>query len=244
MRKVPHFYDYPCAPQCNRCGAVREDEGEHTYSYGCDTQCDYCDHVRTEVDYHTYSVDCDPYCDYCDYERTDISEHTYDDIYDADCNLCGTVRIPAPRPINRLSAGGAACSYDSNGIGFRFYLEAANGQILPNNQYVKKSAKVCPFNDGVEYSLVRMGAVMSNETDPVLDLEHLSSRTMDIKASYLCQLAEERLTFAVRIINIPTNKRDVIIWARPYYIYSDGKNEIVVYGDAVCRSFASLELAE
>lgn len=249
-----HTYDYPCATLCNYCGAPRVGEGDHTYSdicdadcnfcgevrepehaydHACDTDCSACGHVR-EIE-HAYDYVCDADCNACGEVRE--VEHSYGDPYDTDCDVCGHLRVPA----ERLLAGGAGISYDVNGIAFRFFLEAEGAQVNPDNSYVGRSASVYRFDDGVGYQLVRVGAVMSNEKNPTLDLEHLTSRTIDVKAGYLCKVTAENLSFAVRIINIPTQGRNTTIHARPYYIYSDGKEEIVVYGDAVTQTFAGLE---
>ena len=45
----------------------------------------------------------------------------------------------------------------------------------------------------------------------------------------------------MRIVNIPLQGHNTTIYARPYYVYSDGKEEIVVYGDAFTQTFAGLE---
>lgn len=228
-----HTYDFPCATLCNYCGAPRVGEGEHTYNDVCDVTCDFCGEIR-EVP-HFYDFACDPSCSRCGAIRTDISEdaHVYDDIYDAECNLCDHVRIPTPKPMERLSSGGAAFSEDVSGVSFRFFLEIKGGRINPDHSYAPKSAMVCRFNDGVEYKLIRVGAVMSNENSTTMDLEHLTARTIDVKAGYLCGMTEDSLSFAVRIINIPAQGKNTLIKARPYYVYSDGTEEIVVYGETI-----------
>lgn len=235
-----HTYDYPCATLCNYCGAPRVGEGEHTYNDVCDTTCDFCGEVR-EVP-HFYDFACDPSCSRCGDIRTNISEdaHTYDDIYDADCNLCDHVRIPTPKPMDRLSAGGTAYSEDVKGVCFRFFLEAKGGRLNPDHSYIRHSAMVERYNNGVEYKLVRMGAVLSNEKNPILDLEHLTDRTINVKAGYLCKATLSSLSFAVRIINIPPQGYNTLIQARPYYVYSDGKEEIVVYGETFSTTYNEL----
>ncbi len=236
-----HTYEYPCATLCRYCGAARVGEGEHTYDDVCDTDCYYCGEVR-EVP-HFYDFACDATCSHCGDVRVNISEdaHTYDDIYDADCNLCDHVRIPTPKPMERLSACGAACSTDVNGVAFRFFLEAKGALTNPDRSYIAKSAVVERYNNGVEYKLLRVGAVMSNKKDAVLDLEYVDgNRVIDVKAGYLCKVLDDSISFAVRIINIPTQGKNTLIYARPYYVYSDGKEEIVVYGDVVSQTFNNL----
>lgn len=249
-----HTYNYPCATQCNYCGALRESEGVHTYDDVCDGDCNVCGEVREPE--HDYDHPCDPDCHLCGYVRVvehfydyvcdaDCNEcgevrevvHTYDNSLDTDCNECGLVRVAA----DRFSAGGTAISYDVSGVAFRFFLETDGAEISCDNAYVGYSALIYPYNDDSSYKLVRVGAVMSNEKDPTLDLDHLTARTIDVKAGYLCKVTAENISFAVRIINIPSQGYNTVIYARPYYIYSDGKEEFVVYGDAVSRTFAGLE---
>ena len=169
--------------------------------------------------------------------------HVYDDENDADCNLCGALRTITPAAAERMHYGGAAISYDVNGVCFRFHIEADNTQTNPDHSYVSGSAVIRPFHNDVGYSLIRMGAVMSNKKDAALDLEHLSSHSVDVQGVYICKKSQESLSFAVRIIHIPLQGRDTPIYARPYYVYSDGSNEIVVYGDTVSRSFNELARA-
>lgn len=189
-------------------------------------------------DEHVYANTCDPACDVCG-ETREVA-HLYDDAYDPDCNLCGEVRTIAPTPAQRLNDGGASISRDVSGVAFRFFLDAEKGQCYPDRSYVTESATVYPFVNNAGFRLVRMGAVLSNAEGAILDLEHLSEHTIDVQARYLCRLTDDRLTFAVRIINIPEIGWNTVISARPYYIYSDGNQDIVVYGDAVSQTYNGL----
>lgn len=233
-----HIYEHDCDTQCNSCGFERPASGKHTYDFPCATLCNYCGAPRVSEGEHTYDDVCDVECDFCGEIRE--VPHFYDDIYDPDCSHCGHVRVPEPKPMERLSYGGAACSEDVSGVAFRFFLEAANARIRANNTYVEKSGTVCRYNNGVEYKLIRVGAVMSNEKNPILDLDHLTARTINIHAGYLCSVTEDSISFAVRIINIPAVGKNTTIYARPYYIYSDGKEEIVVYGDTFTQTYNNL----
>ncbi len=236
-----HLYDHDCDIYCNHCGFEREPSGKHTYDYPCATLCNYCGAPRVGEGEHTYNDVCDITCDFCGEVRE--VPHFYDDIYDADCNHCGDIRVPTPKPMERLSSGGAAFSPDVNGVAFRFFVEAKSAKINPDHSYVTKSATVERYNNGVEYKLVRVGAVMSNEKNPVMDLDHLTARTIDVRANYLCKVTEDTISFAVRIVNIPEQGRNTVIQARPYYVYSDGTEEIVVYGETVSRTYNALASA-
>lgn len=248
-----HTYDYPCATQCNYCGAPRVSEGEHTYTDVCDSTCNYCGEVR--VPPHVYSYVCDPDCNLCDEVRviehvyshdcdpgcnlcgqTRAITHIYDDFLDTACNVCGHIRVEQ----ERLSFGGSAISYDASGLAFRFFVEADGARINPDHSYIGRSATLYRYDDDDGFKLVRMGAVMSNEKNPTLDLEHLTGRTIDVKAGYLCEVEEDFLAFAVRIVNIPAQGYDTSIYARPYYVYSDGTTEVVVYGEAFSQTYNAL----
>ena len=234
-----HFYDYACDIYCNSCGFEREASGDHTYDFPCATLCSYCGAPREGLGEHTYDDVCDTVCDFCSEVRE--VPHFYDDIYDADCSHCGHVRIPAPKPMERLFAGGASYSDDVKGVAFRFILEATGTKINPDRSYVAKSALVERYNNGVQYKLIRVGAVMSNKKDTTLHLDYVDdNRVINVKAGYLCKVTEDSLSFAVRIINIPTQGYNTAIRARPYYVYSDGTEEIVVYGDVVSRTYNEL----
>lgn len=236
-----HTYDFPCATLCNYCGELRESQGEHTYDDVCDEICNFCGETR-EVP-HFYDYPCATECARCGDIRDEIAEelHTYDDIYDADCNHCDHVRVPAPKPMERLSAAGASYSEDVSGVSFRFFLEATDCRVNPDYSYILRSARVCRYNNGVEYKLVQVGAIMSNRAGSILDMEHVDgNRVINIKAGYLCDVMDDALSFVVRIINIPAQGYNTAISARPYYIYSDGKELIVVYGETVSQTYNGL----
>lgn len=236
-----HVYNYACAALCAYCGAPRISEEEHTYDDVCDSVCNVCTEVRKVP--HFYEYPCAAECTHCGDVRVEIAEelHTYDDIYDADCSYCDHVRIPAPKPMERLSYGGAAFSPDVNGVAFRFYLEATGATMKIDQSYVTKSALVERYNNGVGYQLIRVGAVMSNKKGVTLDLESVDgSKVINVHAGYLCEVTEDSIAFAVRIINIPTQGWNTNIYARPYYIYSDGKEEVVVYGETFYQTYNNL----
>ena len=125
-----------------------------------------------------------------------------------------------------LSYGGSGISEDVNGLAFFFTATVAGGLTQNGYEYVAHSASVIPFVDGAAYRVVRMGAVVSNGVSSV-----------DIEAKYLWDVAAEEASFAVRLIDIPADHKDTVITARPYYVYEVDGEEIVVYGDAVSKSY-------
>ena len=137
-----------------------------------------------------------------------------------------------------LWSGLTSVSEDVNGLAFKFDVSAAGGQVVNNTEYVNDSALVVPGIDGQEYKLLRMGAVVSNKSDVILDLENVDGKkTINIEAVYLCDLGEMSLSYAVRVINIPVNGMSTDIYARPYYVYEQDGEEIVAYGNVAVKSY-------
>ena len=84
-----HVYDNDCDPDCNICGAIR-DEVYHEYDTDCDPDCNVCGAIRDEL-YHWYDDECDPDCNECGAIR-EVDDHWYDNECDPDCNECGAIR--------------------------------------------------------------------------------------------------------------------------------------------------------
>ena len=117
--------------------------------------------------------------------------------------------------------------------GYRIYKDAANVVNL-------SSATVVPYGDGVGYRLVRMGAVMTNDpavTD-TLTLDAVNDSTVkDVVAVYLTEVTDTGCRFAARVTNVPLDHVDTLVYARPYYVFEQDGEEIVVYGDVYARSY-------
>jgi hypothetical protein len=171
---------------------------------------------------HNYDNDCDATCNACG-ETREVGDHVYDNDNDTTCNACGAVRQVAAQV---LSGGQTSVSEDCNGLAFFFTTNVSGAQIQNGYEYVTNSASVTPFVDGENYSVVRMGAVISNGVSSV-----------DIEAKYLWETAENEASFAIRLINIPNNQLDCVITATPYYVYEVDGEEIVVYGDTVSKTY-------
>ena len=204
-----HAYDNDCDASCNECGATRE-VGEHVYTNACDTDCNECGATRQ------------------------VGDHVYDDANDATCNECGAVRAIAARV---LAYAGASISEDVAGLAFRFnaYMD---GVKVNGNVYVTNSASVVPYVGGESYSVVRMGAVVSNKEGAILELGNVNdTNIINVEAVHLWGWRADAATFAVRITNIPDNGKDSVITARPYYVYEVDGEEIVIYGDAVSKTY-------
>ncbi len=157
-----------------------------------------------------------------------------------------------PIPNNVLTGGYTSIrekvegSQITSALGFRFDVKANGATVDAFNKYVSGSAIVTPFSDVEgDYKLIRAGAVMTNKADIGKDADTfvLSSvdgkKVLDIEAVYLCGIAADSFSFAVRIINIPDANLATNIYARPYYVYEDADgNEVTVYGETKSDNYA------
>ena len=105
------------------------------------------------------------------------------------------------------------------------------------------SATVIPYGDGQAYRLLRVGAVMSNDTtvggdEALMTLDSVNDdTTKDVPAVYMLTVSDSGCQFAVRVVNIPAQYADHPIYARPYYVFEKDGQEIVVYGTIYSRSY-------
>lgn len=183
---------------------------------------------------HTYDNACDADCNACG-EAREVGEHVYDNANDIDCNECGAVRQIAQQI---FGGGQTSVSEDVNGLAFYFSANVSGAQIGDRYVYVEKSASVIPFVGGESYQVVRMGAVVTNEQGVDLNLDNLNGISIvSIEAVHLWDVADNACSFAIRIIDIPDERKDTVITARPYYVYEVDGEEVVVYGDAVSKSY-------
>ena len=79
------------------------------------------------------------------------------------------------------------------------------------------------------YKLVKVGAIGSNGTSSI-----------DIEGLRMYDLEEGVAKFAFRIINIPTDKMDVVITMTPYYVVEIDGVETTIYGEAQTGSYAEI----
>lgn len=121
---------------------------------------------------------------------------------------------------------------DCKGLAFCFDVAA---KVQAKAPYTFVSGTVDPYGVGVDYPLVRMGAVVTNETIATEDLtlEAVNGTTcVDVTANKVFDVTADKVSYAVRVTNVPDWADDVTITARPYYIYKDGGEEHVLYGSA------------
>ena len=128
------------------------------------------------------------------------------------------------------------------GLAFRFQI-AAKGITATNGNMADLTGATITIG-GSEYKLVEFGAVATNskavgEDADTFTLDNLSDQTVQIRAKYLTHLLEGSATYAVRIIEIPTEQADTAIYARPYYVYEDAQGQrVTVYEDIVVDNYS------
>ena len=122
------------------------------------------------------------------------------------------------------------------GLAFKFDLSVSVG--------VKNGNEVDYTDATIEYmghtcNVVRMGSVVTNraDVDPVLENVN-GTYVIDVPVVYLTEWDEDTCSFAIRVINIPEDQLDRILYARPYYIIEANGEQIVVYGEvnSACAS--------
>ena len=238
-----HSYEYDCDKNCAVCGNETRPEAEHEYFNDCETVCMICYEETREASHNVLHVEAKDAtctalgnieywcCETCGQAWLDeahtmntnlmavklpMIDHTYDNEFDADCNACGAVREAAQAPI---TFGGNSVSEDVSGLAFKFDV-AVDGMMVNGTTAIYDGATVGG------YKLISMGAIVTNGKD-----------TIDIPAVYLCDVAEDAASYAVRVIKIPTDKLDVEITATPYIVVEIDGVETTIYGEAQVSSY-------
>ena len=124
-----------------------------------------------------------------------------------------------------------------NGLAFLIRTNVRGAAVNAKREFINDNAVVTL--DGVDYSVVAMGAVMVRSTDVAnVDSAVREDATeekivLDIPARYMWSVEEDGCSFAVRIINLPQQAQGVAIAARPYVVLKDAEgNEFTHYGDS------------
>ena len=130
-------------------------------------------------------------------------------------------------------------------LGVAFLMELEGNRIYMGSRYQANltSATVNPYGDERAYTLLRMGAVMTNQTavgsdESTMVLDNVNGHTVaDVPAVYLWSVTGDGCQYSVRVVNVPLTHSDTVIYARPYYVYEKDGEEIIVYGDIFSRSY-------
>lgn len=146
-------------------------------------------------------------------EVTTVESHVYDNSSDERCNSCGAFRVNSLP----LKFSGNSVSEDVSGLAFRFDIWSEGLNVKPETAS-QVDYSVASANG---YKLLSMGAVVENGVS-----------SLDIPCVYLCAWSEDTTSFAVRVINIPSNKYDVAVTATPYVVLEIDGKAVTLYGEA------------
>lgn len=127
------------------------------------------------------------------------------------------------------------------GVAFRFSLQANGVAMGYGRRPVLTEATVDPTGAGVRYPLVGMGAVCTNRAAVAADTTRLvrgAEGVTDIAVQRLYGIAVGSAEFAIRIVDIPFRYAETAVYARPYFVYRAGEEEITVYG-GICAENSS-----
>jgi DNA-directed RNA polymerase subunit RPC12/RpoP len=217
--------------RCAWCGKNLPLTAEHDYQIDEVIEPD-CDEGGYTV--YACSVCGDTYTD----DETDPSGHSYDDDMDAECNDCGYVRKVEYTIVSFVSN---SVSKDVRGLAFRFAAQVTG--LTMNMEHVAdySAAIATPHSWAVGVRVVRMGAVVSNDTAGTYLANVDKKHTLDIPAVLLMELTETGAEYAVRVRYIPENKEDAPVLARPYMVCEDADgNQMEVYGDEVSATYSDV----
>jgi hypothetical protein len=124
------------------------------------------------------------------------------------------------------------------GLAFRIKMNVKGAQMNELKEFVNTTATA--MVDGVEYAVVKMGAVMTNQIVHLKNMDNLTledvneeGTVLDVTARYLYTApAAEYCEFAVRIINLPLVAMGRAVACRPYVVLQDANGaETVIYSD-------------
>ena len=129
---------------------------------------------------------------------------------------------------------------DTLGLAFLFNLNAQG--ITMNKNHEVDLSKATITVDGVEYKLLEVGALITNDANVGLrnesfNYDGLSEYTKAVPAALAIDVTEDGLEYAVRVTNIPVQYSDWILYARGYFIYECDGEQVVVYGDTYSANY-------
>ena len=194
----------------------------------------------------------------CDYERIGIvlRNHASAELYLDDFRFFKNDDSKPTEPEEEIIAslkhtGGEKSRMETDGgtygLAFKFALKTTG--VTKDSKYIGNlsNATVNAFEDGTQYKLVKMGAVMTNrksvgENETLFTLDNLQGdkTVIDINAEKLYNVTDAESSYAVRIVNIPASHKGTMIYARPYYVFEFNGKQITVYGDIHSDSAAGV----
>lgn len=144
-----------------------------------------------------------------------------------------------------LSAAGVGrmeMTEELGGLAFQFRLDAAGVKMTTKRVASLTNATVEALGNGSACRLVGMGALVTNDpeigTRPErMTKKNLAKNHVDAPAKYLMKADGGDAWFAVRVTNIPAMFADMLIYARPYYVFEVDDRQAVVYGEIVLARY-------
>ena len=118
------------------------------------------------------------------------------------------------------------------GLAFLYTMNLKNVRYYGNRTFDGATVTI----DGVDYEVVKLGAIVSNEeeagTDPdAMVIENANgAKLLNVEGKKMWEWDDTQVQYAVRITNIPVDYKKTNLYARPYYIYEKDGEEQVVYG--------------
>lgn len=118
---------------------------------------------------------------------------------------------------------------------YRYEENSAIGHPYTNKQFL---------NDPYDYTVLRMGAIISNKADAVatdltVDNAVAGSNIINIVgAKAMKEMCDDaHYVYGVRVTNIPESNFDTVIYARPYITVQAGERVITLYGEMVSACY-------
>ena len=131
-------------------------------------------------------------------------------------------------------------SVNEAGTSLRFGFTLAGINNVEVDGYLRDITNATITLNGKEYKVVDFGAVISNKTGYALTLDDVNNRTIKVVAEKVFEYGDNYdntgapyVSFACGIKNIPSSQKNALIYGRSYLIFSDGVNEITIYGDVI-----------
>lgn len=121
------------------------------------------------------------------------------------------------------------------GLGFCFTLHAANVAKNENNHAIKLDGATLTYQ-GEACPITAMGAVVTH-VDAIATAERLTRDgaadnplLVDVTAKKLYRATATYAMYAVRVVDIPLEMEDKMLYARPYVVVEQGGETVTLYG--------------
>lgn len=137
---------------------------------------------------------------------------------------------------------------DSNisgwGLGFCFNLNANNVSMNSSNNATNLTKATLTYN-GAEYSITRIGAVVTNRPAVGDYVDRMVRETVqeepalvkDVSAKWMYRATATYCLYAVRVVNIPFEQAGSPVYARPYVEIQMGEELVTLYGEITSTSY-------